>query len=199
MSIRGVQKVLAKLCAEGALTAQRRGFKRTTRYRLQRLAEVAEHGAFLPPGEAKARPVERNSSTSQTHQPPPLETNPSSPQIAFETNPSSYTKKLQEEEEERPPLTPPLIFQAPEPGTITPTARRLHEHFVEKTGRPLPGSWVRYPELKQELDRFPDVRSVLEGMLNRTGGYLPEPEQFFKNYAPSPIKRKRDRRRRRAA
>ena len=43
------EKLLAKLCAEGALSARhRRGFKKTTMYTLQRLAEVAEHGDFLP-------------------------------------------------------------------------------------------------------------------------------------------------------
>ena len=31
MSVRGVRKTLAKLCAEGALWARPRGFKRTTR------------------------------------------------------------------------------------------------------------------------------------------------------------------------
>ena len=46
MSVRSVRRALAKLCAEGALRAQRRGFKKTTRYTLMRLPEVAEHGAF---------------------------------------------------------------------------------------------------------------------------------------------------------
>ena len=68
MSVRGVQKALAKLCAEGALRAHRRGFKKTTRYTLMRLDEVAKHGDFLP--------VETNPSSPQTTNPPPFETNP---------------------------------------------------------------------------------------------------------------------------
>ena len=96
MSVRGVRKTLAKLCAEGALRAQPRGFKKTTRYTLMRLPEVAEHGHFLPPGEASARPVERN---------------PSSPQIAFERNPSSSKEVISTGSKETPPLPPLSFFQ----------------------------------------------------------------------------------------
>ena len=55
MTVRGLQKVLDKLCAEGALSRRTRGYKRTTVYTLQRLDEVAEYGDFLPAGEAAPR------------------------------------------------------------------------------------------------------------------------------------------------
>ena len=71
MSERGVRKALKKLCAEGALRAQARGFKRTTRYTLLRLDEVVEHGDFLPAEEVQKRfpltaagDVERNGGSS---------------------------------------------------------------------------------------------------------------------------------------
>ncbi len=71
MTVRGLRKVLVKLCAEGALRAQRRGFKRTTVYYLLRLDEVAKHGGFLPAEETAqrfprtgARDVERNGGSS---------------------------------------------------------------------------------------------------------------------------------------
>ena len=195
MSVRGVQKTLAKLCAEGALWARPRGFKRTTRYTLQRLDEVAEHGDFLPPGEASDRPVETNPSSPQAPAPP-----------RFETNPSSYNEVILHEAK-KPPPTPPLPIPAPEPGTITPTARRLHDFIVKGTGRPLPASWVFYPNLQQQVDQlnFQKLASALAGILERMGGYLPDPEEFFKTYdekdekkAVSASKRK-TRRKRRAA
>ena len=202
VSVRGVRKALAKLCDERALWAHTRSYGKTTRYTLLRLAEVAEHGSFLPAG-AAAPPFERNSSTSQTAAPPPFERNSSSPQSAFERN-SSSSKEHTTKKEERTPPTPPLLIPQPKAGTMTPTAQSLDEHFVQKTGRPLPGAWVRYPELQQQLDRqdFLEVRSVLEELLNQTGGHLPDPGKFFKNYehyAPKPMNTKRHRRRRRAA
>ena len=215
MSVRGIRKALAKLCAEGALRAQPRGFKRTTRYTLFRLAEVAEHGAFLPPGEAsdspletnpsspqtpQPPPLERNPSSSQTPQPPPLERNPSSSQIAFERNPSSYKEDITTRSKEEPPLTPPFILPAPEPGTISPTALRLHEHIVKATGRPLPAEWVFYQKLKHDLDslNFLEVGSTLAEILERSGGALPEPGEFFKTYQ-KPKRKPNGNRRRRAA
>ena len=203
MSVRGVRKTLAKLCAEGALRAQPRGFKKTTRYTLMRLPEVAEHGHFLPPGEASARPVERNPSSPQTTKPPPFERNPSSPQIAFERNPSSSKEVISTGSKENPPLTPPFILPAPEPGTISPTARRLHDYIVQRTGRPLPAPWVSYPELQQQVDRvnFQALASVLARILERTGGRLEDPEKFFKTYEEQKAvsNRKRKNRKRRAA
>ena len=71
MTVRGLQKALDKLCAEGALRAQRRGFKRTTVYYLLRLDEVEQNGGFLPAEETAqrfprtgARDVERNGGSS---------------------------------------------------------------------------------------------------------------------------------------
>ena len=58
LTVRGLRKALVKLCAEGALRAQARGFKRTTLYYLLRLAEVAEHGDFLPLREPERPTVE---------------------------------------------------------------------------------------------------------------------------------------------
>ena len=198
MSVRGVRKTLAKLCAEGALRAQPRGFKKTTIYTLMRLPEIAEHGHFLPPGEDSARPLdmtptssqttnppplERNPSSSQTPTPPPFERNPSSPQIAFERNPSSSNEVISTGS--KPPLTPP----SPEPGTISPTARRLHDYIVQRTDRPLPASWVRYRHLKQQVDRlnFRRLASTLAATVERMGGYLPDPEDFFASYAEQAV------------
>ena len=205
MSARGVRKTLAKLCAEGALWARPRGFKRTTRYTLQRLDEVAKHGDFLPvetnPSSPQA-PLERNHSTSQTPTPPPFERNHSTSQIAFERNHSSYKEDIKHEV--KPPLTPPLILPAPEPEKISPTARRLHDYIVQGTGRPLPASWVSYPELKQRVDplNFQALASVLAATVERMGGYLPDPEDFFKTYAEKAVstsKRKTKRKRKRRA
>ena len=54
-----VRRLLVKLCAEGALRGQARGYKRTTRYTLLRLDEVEQNGGkFLPaepPMEAQQR------------------------------------------------------------------------------------------------------------------------------------------------
>ena len=54
-----VRALLVKLCAEGALRGQARGYRRTTRYTLQRLDEVEQNGGkFLPaepPKEAQQR------------------------------------------------------------------------------------------------------------------------------------------------
>ena len=58
LTVRGVQKALDKLCAEGALSRQTRGYKRTTVYTLMRLDEVVEHGDFLPAEEADHQPKE---------------------------------------------------------------------------------------------------------------------------------------------
>ena len=41
-------RILAKLCAEGALRAQHRGYRQTNIYTLMRLGEVAQYGDFLP-------------------------------------------------------------------------------------------------------------------------------------------------------
>ena len=57
MTARGVRKILAKLCAEGALRAQHRGYRQTNIYTLMRLGEVAQYGDFLPLSD-------RNSSSS---------------------------------------------------------------------------------------------------------------------------------------
>ena len=50
-----VRALLVKLCAEGALRGQARGYKRTTVYTLMRLDEVVEHGDFLPAEEVQKR------------------------------------------------------------------------------------------------------------------------------------------------
>ena len=118
MSVRGIQKALAKLCDEGALWARPRGFKRTTRYTLMRLAEVAEHGDFLPPGAASDSPLETNPSSPQTTKSPPFETNSSSPQIAFETNPSSYKEDITTRR--RTPPYPPFTSTGTETGNNHP-------------------------------------------------------------------------------
>ena len=176
MSVRGVQKALAKLCAEGALRAHRRGFKKTTRYTLMRLDEVAKHGDFLP--------VETNPSSPQTTNPPPFETNPSSPRIAFETNPSSYKEDIKHEEKKTPP-TPPLKQEPKnEPGTISPTARRLNDFIVKRTSRTLPASWQSYAHLTQQVEplNFQALASVLAATAERMGGRLPEPQDFFESY-----------------
>ena len=174
VSVRGVQKTLAKLCAEGALTAHRRGVKRTTRYILMRLDEVAKHGDFLT--------VETNHSSPQTTKSPPLETNHSSPRNAFETNHSSYNAVKTYAVN---PLYPPLKPEPEnEPGTITPTARRLDQYLSRETGRPLPESWVSYPDLQQLVAplHFPTLGACLMEMLEGSGGSLPNPEDFFENY-----------------
>ena len=67
---------------------------------------------------------------------------------------------------------------------------------MKKTGRPLPAAWVFYPKLKHEIDRlnFLEVGGTLAKILERSGGALPEPGEFFKTYE----KPKRNRRRRAA-
>ena len=50
-----VRRLLVKLCAEGVLRGQARGYKRTTVYDLLRLDEVVEHGGFLPAEETAQR------------------------------------------------------------------------------------------------------------------------------------------------
>ena len=51
-----LRALLVKLCAEGALRGQARGYKRTTRYTLQRLDEVEQNGGkFLPAEEPQQR------------------------------------------------------------------------------------------------------------------------------------------------
>ena len=198
ISVSGVQKLLAKLCAEGALRAHRRGFKKTTRYTLERLAEVSEHGDFLPVDRnhsSSQTPFDPHHSTSQTNHPPPFDPHHSTGRTAFDPHHSTYNAVIKHAV--NPPLTPPFIQSAPapapEPGTITPTARRLHDYMVKKTGRPLPASWQLYENLKQELDRlnFLEVGSVLAGILERSGGALPEPGEFFKTYEKPKRTRKR--------
>ena len=82
LSVRGVQKILAKLCAEGALRAQHRGFMQTNIYTLMRLGEVAEHGDFLPPSDRNSSsPYSTNSSS------PPYSTNSSSPHSTNSSSP----------------------------------------------------------------------------------------------------------------
>ena len=48
LTVRHLRRKLVKLCAEGALRARPRGYKKTTVYTLMRLGEVAHHGDFLP-------------------------------------------------------------------------------------------------------------------------------------------------------
>ena len=213
---RGVRKLLVKLCAEGALSARSRGFKKTTRYTLQRLDEVAEHGGFLPPGEANAGPfetnhsspqatLERNHSSGQTMKPPAFERNHSSGQTAFERNHSSY--KAVKAYALKPPLTPPSKPKPEnEPGTISPTARRLNEYLSRKTGRTLPASWQSYQHLTKQVDRlnFPRLASVLAATIESMSGFLPEPEDFFASYDEKAVStrkrdRKKDRKQRRKA
>ena len=201
---RGVRKLLAKLCDEGALRAQPRGFKRTTRYELLRLAEVAEHGDFLPVDtnhSSPQTPFERNHSSAQTTNPPPFERNHSSGQIAFERNHSSYNAVITTCS--KPPLTPPFIQSAPKPepkpGTISPTARRLNDYLIRETMRPLPAPWQSYPELTQQVERlnFPRLASVLAATVERMSGYLPDPEDFFASYVEATSKSKTNRKRKR--
>ena len=192
ISVSGVQKLLGKLCAEGALRAHRRGFKKTTRYTLMRLDEVAKHGDFLPVDtnhSSPQTPFDPHHSTSQTNHPPPFDPPHSTGRNAFDPPHSTYKAVISTSSKENPPLTPP----SPKPGTISPTARRLHDYMVKKTGRPLPASWQLYENLKQELDRlnFLEVGSVLAGRLERSGGTLPEPGEFFKTYEKPKRNRKR--------
>ena len=200
MSVRGIRRVLEKLCAEGALRAHRRGFKKTTRYTLMRLPEVAEHGDFLPPGEASDSTLDRTPTSSQTPKPPPFERTPRSPQIAFERTPRSYKEDITTGSINKPPLTPP----SPKPGTISPTARRLHDYLSRETGRPLPESWVSYPDLQQLVAplHFPTLGACLMEMLEGSGGSLPTPSNFFQDYdekkaAASTRERKRKAKRKR--
>ena len=212
LSVRSVARLLAKLCAEGALTARSRGFKKTTIYTLMRLPEVEKHGDFLPPGEASASPLETNPSSpqttksppldmtptsSQTPQPPPFEMTPVSCQTPFEMTPVSYKEVISTGSKENPPLPPP----SPEPGTISPTARRLDEYLSRKTGRPLPAAWVSYPNLQQQVDplNFPRLASVLAATVERMGGYLPDPEDFFTSYDEKAVRKTKRNRKRRAA
>ena len=188
ISVSGVQKLLGKLCEEGALRAHRRGFKKTTRYTLERLAEVSEHGDFLPVDRnhsSSQTPFDPPHSTSQTTHPPPFDPPHSTGRNAFDPPHSTYKAVITTCSKEKPPLTPPLKQEPKnEPGTITPTARRLHDYLVERTGRPLPAPWQSYQHLQQQVDRidFQVLASTLAWKLERTGGSLPDPGDFFESY-----------------
>ena len=248
LTVRGLQKALDKLCAEGALSRQTRGYKRTTCYTLLRLDEVAEHGDFLPAEEVQkqfpltaARDVERNGGSSYIggtlESPTPGETtvetnggssyivrtleSPTPGENGLETNGGSSRnglrrtgvrpkKRLKEEEEVSKPngLLDATANGAPrlpsasknssssfslteeeedthaDERPVSATARTLSDYVAGGTGRPLPGSWLTYPGLDRELNRrgFLEAGSVIAGILERTGGDLPEPEDFFERY-----------------
>lgn len=67
---------------------------------------------------------------------------------------------------------------------VSATAVSLSAYVGGESGRPLPGDWLRYPVLERQVARlgFQELGDVLAGFLGRTGGSLPEPEAFFKNY-----------------
>ena len=69
LTARSARRILVKLCAEGALRAQHRGYRQTNIYTLMRLGEVEQHGDFLPLSD-------RTSTSSQNgmtgHQRPPM-------------------------------------------------------------------------------------------------------------------------------
>ena len=198
ISISGVQKLLGKLCEEGALRAHRRGFKKTTRYTLERLAEVSEHGDFLPvdpPHSTSQTPFDPPHSTSQTTHPPPFDPPHSVGRNAFDPPHSTYKAVITTCSKEKPPLTPPLPEPEPKPGTISPTARRLHEYLSRKTGRPLPASWQSYQHLTQQVEplKFQTLASVLAATIESMSGFLPEPQDFFASYEENAPKTKRKR------
>ena len=63
----------------------------------------------------------------------------------------------------------------------------LSDYVIGWARRPLPGNWLNYPDLDRELKRkgrrgFLEVGGILAGVLERTGGYLPKPEDFFGEY-----------------
>ena len=60
----------------------------------------------------------------------------------------------------------------------------LNDYLTSSTGRPLDGAWLRWTDLEREMDRrdFWEVGDILGGILDRTGGALPEPEKFFGAY-----------------
>ena len=67
LTARGVRKKLAKLCSEGVLRAQHRGYRQTNIYTLMRLGEVAQHGDFLPLSDrnsSSSKRFDRNSSST---------------------------------------------------------------------------------------------------------------------------------------
>ena len=101
----------------------------------------------------------------------------------------------------KPPLSPPPTIQAPEPGTITTTARRLHDYLIRATKRPLPESWINYRNLDQQVEplNFQALASVLAATIERMSGYLPEPEDFFTTYDGKAPTKKRKKRKRKAA
>ena len=198
ISVSGVQKLLAKLCAEGALRAHRRGFKKTTRYTLESLAEVSEHGDFLPVDRnhsSSQTPFDPPHSTPQTTHPPPFDPPHSTGRNAFDPPHSTYKAVIRHAVN---PLNPPLKQEPKnEPGTISPTAHRLNEYLIQKTMRPLPAPWMFYRDLQERVEplNFARLASTLAATVERMGGYLPDPEDFFASYdetaAESTSKRKR--------
>ena len=80
--------------------------------------------------------------------------------------------------------TTPQPEPDPDERPRTPAAQELHNYLVGGTGRPLPGSWLRFPGLERQMDRlgFIEVGSVLSELARQTGGHLPEPEKFFRQF-----------------
>ena len=229
----GLRKLLVKLCAEGALKAQYRGYKRTTVYTLQRLAEVVQNGgAFLPaeepaepPKEAQQRFPRTSARDSQNGFDRPYrdayigvpegqatkrENGVDRPYRGAQTDltvPIGAAKKRLREEEKKyrkpngllaatangAPRLPSASTQTlssfssteedthPDERPISPAALELDSYLTGGTGRPLPGSWLRYPGLERQMDRlgFIEVGSVLSDLARQNGGHLPEPEKFF--------------------